>query len=203
MERQLLIKDWIIVEERKKLIKRKETSLEINNVTNNQIELNYKTIIQVPKGNIKNLYIHFEGEVKNSGGYLVINQKHTVPINSEVLMPVNPTEKLEISLIVAANSCIEIKDIIIKYEERKSLIDTLDKQKEVLIIVPNYPDYVNLYNCAFAHSRNKEYIKNGINAQVFAVNEKIWYQTKYERDNVPIIKGTYRRFETIINHTPI
>lgn len=191
MERQLFIKDWMIIKEIKDFIKIKENSLQINNVTNNQIELNYNTIIQVPKGNIKNLYIHFEGEVKNSGGYLVINQKHTVPINSEVLMPVNPTEKLEISLIVAANSCIEINDIVIKYEEQKSLIDTLDKQKDVLVIVPNYPDYVNLYSCAFAHSRNKEYIKNGVNAQVFVVNETIWYQTKYERDNVPIIKGTY------------
>ena len=31
--------------------------------------------------------------------------------------------------------------------------------KDVLVVVPNYPSFANLYLCAFAHSRNKEYQK--------------------------------------------
>lgn len=193
------VNNWIIPKELEQFIRIDNNSIIINNKTNKEIRLHYKNPFYVPKNNVKKLQIVLSGTIENSGGYLLINEIHGMPINSEVVMPVNPKEKLELSLVIAANSQISINDFNLEFIKEANLVEDLDPQNDVLIITPQYPSYMNLYVCAFAHSRNKEYIKSGIKAQVFVVNEQIWYQTKYEKDKVPVFMGTYQDLKYILS----
>lgn len=149
------------------------------------------------------------GDIENSGGYITINEIYKIPINSEATIDLKDTNIISLSLIVAANSKVTLKNIFIEKQTNRKLIDTIDRNKDVLVIVPDYPSYVNLYVCAFAHSRCREYVKAGLNVQVFAVNEAINFQLKYKRDNVDVVKGTYedlkqtlrtKQYSTIIVH---
>lgn len=193
------INKWNINEELKEYVKYVGKKLIIDNKTSREITIDYKKEFITSNMKEQKLYINFTGSAEGSGGYLLINKGHGVPLNSEVSMPVNAKEKLELSLVIAANSKISIENFELEYFNNKDLTDEINKDKNVLVIVPNYPSYINLYVCAFAHSRNKEYVKNGLKIQVFSVNELTWYQTKYERDNVPVLQGTYQDLKKILS----
>lgn len=199
MKSAVTIDNWIISEDLKPFIELKKETIIINNTTNKEIEINYGKILTAPSENIEYLYINFFGKAKNSGGYLLINEDHEMPLNSEISMPINTNEEIKLSLKVAANSSISFHDFDLEFKQKINLIDNLDEKNDVLIITPQYPSYTNLYACAFAHSRNKEYIKSGIKAQVFVVNERIWYQTKYEKDGVPVLKGSYKDLKELLS----
>lgn len=201
MKEVIKITDWELDEDLKIKYSKdnKEATIINKNNTKKSIKFN-RTIYLKNKKNINQCLIKFWGEVENSGGYIQINNEHNIPINSDNLINIKTAEKLDFKLFIAANSSITIKDVEIDFlEEKMDLIDELDKEANVLVIVPEYPNYVNLYNCAFAHSRNKEYVKKGLKVQVFAVNPLIWYQTKYTRDNVPVIKGSYQDLKNLLS----
>ena len=138
------------------------------------------------------------GTIENSGGYITLNDEYNIPINSTSTIDVSNIDKMTLKLIVAVNSKVKLKNLSISELKTNDLIDTIDIDKNTLVIVPDYPSYVNLYVCAFAHSRCKEYVKNGLKIQVFAVNEGIKFQTKYTRDNVPVMKGTYEDLKNVL-----
>ena len=80
---------------------------------------------------------------------------------------------------------------------------------EILIVTPNYPTKENLYNCAFVHSRVKEYIKSGLKVQVASISYINETENMYIHDEVPVIKGNYitlrkllskKQYKVIVTH---
>lgn len=180
-------------------VSEKDGKLIYENKTNDKITIVYNSSIAIKNEELSEIYIKYKGETTNSGGYITINDNYSFPIGGEITMPLKVPTILKFALTIAARSSIELHNIEISSGKNINLVDELDSNNEVLIIVPDYPSYVNLYSCAFAHSRNKEYIKNGIKIQVFAVNPYIWFQTKYCKDEVPVIRGTYENLKDLLS----
>lgn len=143
------------------------------------------------------LLVKFNGECCNSGGYLILNNNIKLPMNSESSIYVKFPSIISLNLVVAAESEITISNIDFEFYESYDLVDKLDVKNDVLVIVPDYPSYVNLYSCAFAHSRNREYVKAGLKVQVVAVNNSNWFQTMYEINDVSVLKCAYKHFHQI------
>lgn len=186
-----------------------EDKLIIKNNTNDKIKIEYSNKIHIEDKTVSSVYVNAKGIAENSGGYLTFNDDYSFPINSEITMPIVAPTNLKVSLTVSANSMISIGDIIIDTENDVSLVNTLSSEHDVLVLVPDYPSYVNLYSCAFAHSRNKEYVKENLKVQVFVVNPYIWFQTKYIKDGLDVMRGTYKdlkellakhQYRTIVTH---
>jgi len=197
MQEELIsINGWEINNENKSFINIINNKLVVNNTSNKKIKIDCLKKIKINDENIKNCYVKFEGKVENSGGYISINQVSNIPINSESVIPLKTPTILNLSLYVSAKSKIEICDFKLIYNYEENLVDTLNKKSKVLIISPDYPSYANLYSCAFAHSRNKEYEKSGLDIQVFAIS---WFQTKYKRNNIPVLKGTYEDLKKLLS----
>ncbi len=178
----------------------------VNNKNNKSITIKYLEKIRFSKEkDIKKLRIVTKGNVSNSGGYIIVNNDYKLPINSETIIKYKNEKSFNIQLVVAANSKVELDTISIEVDNEKDLVNNIDKKKEVLIVVPNYPSYVNLYVCAFAHSRNREYVNNKLKIQVFYVNGAVNHQTIYERDNVPVMIGTYQDLKKLLleRHYPV
>lgn len=200
MKEKLKALDWNIEENVEVSYSLDNNEITITNNSNDKVSINSNKIIEVDNKNVIQCLIDFSGEVKNSGAYIQINDNYNIPINSKNLMDIVCPTKISFKLIISANSSIKIKDVEIDlFEDKQDLTDNLNKKSKVLVIVPEYPNYVNLYNCAFAHSRNKEYVKKGIDIQVFAVNPTIWFQTTYTRDNIPVIKGSYKDLKKVLS----
>ena len=173
----------------------KEKYIKISNPTTEKIKIPYDKIISVKEKKIKGVKIKFNGNVENAGGYIEINGSLIIPINSEVNVPLQPPVDLKVKLVVSAESSIEFEDINMIYteneKEQNEFVNKINKKASVLVIVPNYPSCENLYYSAFAHSRNKEYMKHGIDVQVVSVSESNWYQTIYTQDEIPVYKCDY------------
>ena len=197
MKEKIIASDWNI-NQHKKYLRIERDNFIVDNTSNDKIVIKCSKVITKPKNDIKKCFVVFNGNLENSGGYLCINDTYNVPINSESNIPVSSLSKIRLSIVVPANSKIEIKELSFDFDKNEDLVDNLEKKNKVLVIVPEYPSYVNLYYCAFAHSRNKEYVKNGLNIQVFAVNPGISYQTKYEKDNIPVVKGSYKDLKRLL-----
>lgn len=145
------------------------------------------------------LLVKFNGECCNSGGYLILNNNIKLPMNSESSIYVKFPSIISLNLVVAAESEITISNIDFEFYESYDLVDKLDVKNDVLVIVPDYPSYVNLYSCAFAHSRNREYVKAGLKVQVVAVNNSNWFQTMYEINDVSVLKCAYKDLKKILS----
>lgn len=170
----------------------------INN-SSNKVILACKELFNAVDENNKQFRVVFKGKGTNSAGYLLINDLFPVPLNSETLMDINVPSIIKISLVVAAESSISIDLIDLFAVNDNDFVAEVETKNDVLVIVPDYPSYVNLYTCAFAHSRNRNYVKNGLNVQVFAVNSSLWYQTKYNFDGVDVIKSNYKDLKKLLN----
>ena len=203
--------NWIVNEENSKYVSIDNGEMVVDNTTSGKIIIKYKKRIDINEPEIKFCHIKFYGDAENAGGYIRLNSDHMISINSETALDLTLTPPpFYIELEVSALSKVKIKELTVDfYDEKQSLLNGVSKENDVLIIVPNYPSYENLYYCAFAHSRNKEYVKEGIKAQVFAVNDQICSQNSYEIDGVPVFRGTYadlkellvrHQFKTIVVH---
>lgn len=173
----------------------------IENKSNKKVTISYSQKLSIKDiKNVKKIKVDIQAVTKNSGGYISLNDKN-IPLNSEAVIDIKRKTNFSIKLTIAANSSVKINKFVITSENDKNLLTEIDNKRNVLIIVPDYPSYVNLYACAFAHSRNKEYVKNNLKIQVFAVNSTIDFQTKYERDNVPVIRGSYKDLKELLSTT--
>lgn len=171
----------------------------IENIGNENAILTYSDEILNNDLKLNQLRINFNGDVKSSGGFLRINNLYGVPINSMAVIPITPPCIINFEIIIPAKSAIRITELDFEFTQDKDLTENLSNDNNVLVITPAYPSSVNLYSCAFAHSRNKEYKSSGIKLQVFAVNSTIWYQTQYELDGVPVFSGTYKDLKKVLS----
>lgn len=173
----------------------------VKNNNNEAIWLYYnKKITEYKNTNNESLELEFLGKSDGSGACLFINEVHSVPMNSKVSMEINSTGTLNIRLRVDAETKVEIEKLEIEFlDEKKDLFEAENEKNDVLVICPNYPSYENLYNCAFAHSRVREYINNGLNVQVASINPYNWYQTKYDFDGVSVFRGGYQDLKKLLS----
>lgn len=194
---------WNAKKQKKMQIETREKKIKMINNTREKEAILYSKVINIKDKRIKGLKVQFKGEVENAGGYLLINESLSIPINSEVSVPLAPPVELHIRMFVNAESSIEFEEINMictaNEKEEENFINKVDQESSVLVIVPNYPSYENLYYSAFAHSRNKEYIKNAIKIQVVSVSETNWYQTIYIQDGIPVYRCDYNYLKKILS----
>ncbi len=151
-------------------------------------------------GSYNFMKVKFDCKVKNAGGCLYINDVNAVPAQSESFIDIKKISNLKFRLEISAESSINDCTISIEFtNEYEDYCEKCKKNLDVLVVVPNYPSYENLYYCVFAHSRNKEYVKSGLKVQVVAVSQYYNYQTFYEIDKIPVLKCNYQSLKTMLS----
>lgn len=174
------------------VIRKSKDRLYIKNRGTVAVLLTYKHDILVEDKLHKQLKVTFTGNnLHNSGACFYINN-HPVTLNGTSCMQITPPCNLHMTLKVPADSEVEVYVIeLAELEAELDLVDSCAADKDVLVITPDYPSTNNLYLCAFAHSRNLEYVKAGLNVQVASISVNNWYQSIYEMDGVPVFMGRY------------
>lgn len=185
-------------------------------ITNNKpqsVTLQYKEKVMLDGDEGSFCRIDFAGTAENSGGFIKINNKEAIPINSTAQIELTKkdiTEGFTLKIIIAAESAVTINNL--SFEVRKAaflLEEKCNHANDILVIVPDYPSYVNLYLCAFAHSRNREYKAAGLNIQVIAASFRDRHSYAYELDDIPVLHGQYgdlkkllsrHQYRTIVTH---
>lgn len=175
-----------------------ELSALLVNETDTYVEWEHEQKIRVTKKEDVNLTVVFEGyKCVQGGGCLYING-YPVPFGAKVSMPLCPPVDLNIKIKILANSVIEMKNLILETSETETdLTEELCEKTDVLVISPDYPSTHNLYLCAFAHSRVREYINAGLKVQVAAISGN-WYQTIYDINGVNVFNGNYKDLKKIL-----
>ena len=144
--------------------------------------------------------ICFNADTKNAGGYLLINDQYDIPVNSVSIMEIKTPVELQIKLVVSAESELQVKEISFEsLEEYEDLVERCDVSNDVLVVTPSYPSSSNLYLCAFAHSRNREYKSAGVKLQVASVSAYTWFETLYTIDGISVFKGTYESLKRLLS----
>lgn len=77
--------------------------------------------------------------------------------------------------------------------------------KRVLVLCSGYPSVDNPYNCTWAHIRNRYYLDNGLNVEVFVTGSN----EEYEIDSIKVISKVQMtqsldsgKYDLIISHSP-
>ena len=182
------------------IAKVENNNITINNKTSEKLEIEYGEKIVIKDKKVKQIKVDFSGEYKNAGGYLVFNDGITFPFNSTSIIDIKPPVELNIKVVLSAESMLSFGNIELKtlYEE-ENLTKSVSQEPDVLVITPNYPSLENLYYCAFAHSRNKEYQNSGLKIQVASISPANWFQTSYTHEGIPVIKGTYKDLKELLS----
>ena len=173
-------------------IEKSQTRLYAKNTGTTAMMLTYKEDILIENKLDKCLKISFIGNNLHYGGACFYINGHPVTLNGTSSMEISAPCWLHLSLKIPANSEAEITEITLETrEEELDLVDSCSAENDVLVITPDYPSTDNLYLCAFAHSRNIEYVRAGLHIQVASISVNNWYQTTYEMDGVPVLMGRY------------
>lgn len=77
--------------------------------------------------------------------------------------------------------------------------------KKILVLCSGYPSKENLYNCSWAHTRNRYYVNNGLDVDVYRTDTGESYQI----DGVKLIDRQalannlkLEIYDLIISHSP-
>lgn len=173
-------------------IRKNKNRLYVKNAGVTAVLLTYKHDVLIEDKLHKWLKIAFAGNNLHNGGACFYTNNHPVTLNGISSMKINAPCNLHLTLKVPADSEVEVLGIELEaLEAELDLVDSCAADKDVLVITPDYPSTNNLYLCAFAHSRNLEYVKAGLHIQVASISVNNWYQTAYEMDGVPVLTGRY------------
>ena len=173
-------------------------NLRLSNYSNEKAVIKYKKVT-LYQNNVKQLLFRCDmASVENAGGTVWINT-YEIAMDGETLVPVETPCTMEVKAIINANSSITISGLEVKLlEETSNLCSTLDDEPNVLVVVPAYPTYGNLYMSAFAHARNRAYVSAGLKIQVACLQET-WYQMKYTIDGIPVYTGSQSDLKTLLS----
>lgn len=182
----------------------------IKNDSSERLVLEAGEAIEFTDPETKYCKITFRGSGENAGGYININKYYPVLAGSTAVMELTTPVRLEVELVISAESTLKFDEIEIEeLSQPYYLASECSETKDVLVVVPNYPSFANLYLCAFAHSRNKEYQKRGIHIQVASILASNWYEMSYELEGIPVLQGNYgtlkqlldsRQYHVIVTH---
>ena len=186
------------------------TESAIANDSSEKLVLEAGEAIEFTDPETKYCKITFRGSGENAGGYININKYYPVLAGSTAVMELTTPVRLEVELVISAESTLKFDEIEIEeLSQPYYLASECSETKDVLVVVPNYPSFANLYLCAFAHSRNKEYQKKGIHIQVASILASNWYEMSYELEGIPVLQGNYgtlkqlldsRQYHVIVTH---
>ena len=133
-----------------------------------------------------------------------------MPLCGKASIPVLQGQGLHVSLKCAAQTRIVVRSISIRWHnERHDLLGECETSNDVLVVTPDYPSHANLYLCAFAHSRVKQYREQGLNVQVLSINPYRRHQMAYSWDGVPVFVGgivdlkrlvSRKQYKVIVTH---
>ena len=181
-------------------IKHRKHRLYVRNEGGAPVVLTYFKDVLISDKQCKNLQIRFSGEnMQNGGGCLYIND-NPITLNGLANMEITPPVNLSIKLSVPADSIVEVHSIeLLIQEDQQDLTEQCNHESDVLVITPDYPSTHNLYLCAFAHSRNREYVKAGLKIQVASISPMNWYQAAYKIDDVPVFSGRPLDLKNLLN----
>ena len=174
------------------------------NSTDEKVRFTLDGGLPVPKASndeaIVGLWFDIVGSAIEGTGSIILDKNTPLPLDGEALIPARNRKKFRVSFECGAKS----KVIIAKCEyewttEELDLTDQCSKEPEVLVVVPDYPSAANLYLSAFAHSRNRKYIEEGLNIQVISTVAGRNYQQLYEIDGVPVLVGRLQDLKKLIS----
>lgn len=172
----------------------------IVNSKSEKMEVESAKCIRLTDEKAKYCKISFKAEAKNAGGYLLINDQYDIPVNSVSIMEIKTPVELRVKLVVSAESELQVRELSFEpLEEYEDLVEKCDVSNNVLVVTPNYPSSSNLYLCAFAHSRNREYKSAGVNLQVASISAYNWFETLYTIDGISVFKGTYESLKRLLS----
>lgn len=176
------------------------TESAIANDSSEKLVLEAGEAIEFTDPETKYCKITFRGSGENAGGYININKYYPVLAGSTAVMELTTPVRLEVELVISAESTLKFDEIEIEeLSQPYYLASECSETKDVLVVVPNYPSFANLYLCAFAHSRNKEYQKKGIHIQVASILASNWYEMSYELEGIPVLQGNYGTLKQLLD----
>ena len=176
------------------------TDPSIVNSGSEKMEIRAVSSVLLTNEKAKYCKILFKADTENAGGYLVINEQHDIPVNSVSVMEIKTPVEIRVKLVVSAESEMRIRELSFEQlEEYEDLVKKCDPSNNVLVVTPSYPSSSNLYLCAFAHSRNREYKAAGVKLQVVSVSSSNWFETLYTIDGVSVYKGTFESIKRLLS----
>ena len=117
----------------------------IENESSNKIFVEGKSTLVFFNSKTRFCRIEFSGQTENAGGYLVINDRVSISINSVTIMPINTPAAFSLKLAVAAESALFFENLTFEELEDREYLTEKREVKDVLVITPTYPSYINLY----------------------------------------------------------
>lgn len=141
--------------------------------------------------------IHYQCEnMKGNDSSILLGDSIELCPNGLACIKFNDFSQLIIE--IPADSATLIKEIRIGDSEEKSdLTNLCDEDNNILVITPDYPSPHNLYVCAFAHSRNRLYLQNGLKIQVASIADRN-YQSLYSYDEISVLVGGYKDLKELL-----
>lgn len=165
-----------------------------------KMEIGAVKSVRLTNENAKYCKIIFKADTKNAGGYLLINEQYDIPVNSVSVMEIKTPMEIQVKLVVSAESEMQVKELSFEQlEEYEDLVEKCVPSNNVLVVTPSYPSSSNLYLCAFAHSRNREYKAAGVKLQVASVSAYNWFETLYTIDGISVYKGTFESLKRLLS----
>ncbi len=176
----------------------KNGMLKFINNGNEKAFIKYKKVLVYQK-NTKQIYFRCNVDsIMNAGGCIRVNDVE-IAMNGETTISVEMPISLAIEAVINANSALTLNCLEMEcLEEELDLLNKLDKKADVLIVVPAYPTFGNLYMSAFAHARNRAYVSAGLNIQV-ACLKYTDRQMIYTIDNVSVYTGDFADLKALIS----
>lgn len=134
----------------------------------------------------------------------IINRKlkvsHTLPLNEIVYE--NLTNKIGfIGLSIYENSELLIEEINIDYILNNEVEEKINEffKGDTLLICPGYPSDNDKYNCAFIHTRVKEYKKMGMNIDIANINDLFQNKTIFsEFEGIKVIRTSFNNIRQVL-----
>lgn len=103
-----------------------------------------------------------------------------------------------IGMVISPNTVIQLNKINIDIEQRDENIKRFFKGN-ILLLTPGYPSEGDKYNCAFVHTRVKEYNKLGWKVDVAMVNETLIKKTYfYSFEGIKVVATGYNDVRKIL-----
>ena len=131
--------------------KNNEKWFEITNNSNDKVLYVCNQSIKITEKR-KYLKIKFNCDAFNAGACLYVNGENPVPAKSEIIIEMNVGQEVHFELIVPAESYIKKANIRIEFlKEKEDYTTKCNNKADVLVVVPNYPSYENLYFLCFSN----------------------------------------------------
>lgn len=175
----------------------------IENLSNNAGAIVFSKMIRLGNRPIK-----FISNVKILKGeccdFKLLNVKLRVTntlVPNEIIYESNTNKFVFFGISIRPNSKVVVKSASLEFinqEEKEKQIDKYFKG-DTLLICPGYPSWQDKYNCAFIHTRVKEYKKLSMNIDVAHVNDQFISKTIFsDFEGIDVIRTGFSDIRKIL-----